>query len=570
MEPLDSAHSPASSLQTSLLPSDSDHSDDNEYEEFTPSIYVQHPPPRPDPIDSEASNTCLHIASGWALACFICLLFLPAILISHLRPNVGQPPTSRKSPAMAAFSNNHASLLNLLNPNGYSTFKNPGLNSSSDILVVYSGMGHHRHLLNDTFAFDLQTRQWARVLSGKHETKAPHPDPRWESAAVSIKNKGLLLLFGDALQWNSDGDPFGQRVGKSRKFDDQVWMLELPSLKWQAANITKTQRSSSSLIPNARKGHSVNVLETPPLSTRGLKAAAAAAAARQTQIKTETTLVLFGGVSAEGEELNDTWKATISWPNITWTLLIKGTDGLPTATPVKEQAKPLQRPSPRHGHGTALLEASDEIFQNLETRRIDDLEVEDTMWRYLVLFGGRDKTQFFNDLWMLNLDRLGKNANNNRNSNGSKAGGGKSGVWRHFQIDETSPIPPPRAHHTIAIYENKLYLWGGLSGPRVDISKPLDDLWVLSFETRRWYRLYKHGAWPLPRYLSASVVHQPQGAAEPRLYVFGGQSLNRCKLNDLWSLNLKSLIWSQLTPNFFAKRRCDKLFGKSLDYVGYE
>jgi hypothetical protein len=173
--------------------------------------------------------------------------------------------------------------------------------------------------------------------------------------------------------------------------------------------------------------------------------------------------------------------------------------------------------------------------------------------RYLVVFGGRgrENTEFFNDVWLLQLE----DAPNN------DAYSGKRGDWIRFQVDEISPVPPPRAHHTIAVYQNKLYLWGGLAGPRANISKPLDDLWVLSFASKRWVRLYKHGSWPLPRFLFASVIHQPRGATEPRLYIFGGESFDRCKLNDLWSLNLNNLMWRELAPNFFRKQRCDKLFG---------
>jgi len=567
MEPHTSATSPEASLKTSLLPSDSDQSDDHKTNELSPSI--QFSPPHTDPIDFDASNESLQTTAGWALACFVGLFFLNAALVSYVRPNVGQPPACRKSSSMAVFSNMDASSENALNANGDSTFKKPGLNFSSDMLVVYSGMGHGHRLLNDTFAFDLQTRQWTRILLGKHEMKEPHPNPRWKSAAVSVK-QGLLLLFGDALQRNDDGGKttFSDGFGRSRKFDDHVWMLELPRLKWQAAITTEKERSSHASIPQARRGHSVNLLESLPPSMSRLKAAGAAEEVpSEHQIEQETTLLLFGGLSAQGEGLNDTWKGTISWPNITWTLLRGRThDHLPTAATLEEGPQLPQRPSPRYGHATAILETSAETFQNIETRHTELDGKEKAMHRYIVMFGGRDKSQSFNDLWMLKLDKLDNNIDTNNSnrigsSDGNKGGDDKSGEWLRFQVDDTSPTPRPRAYHTIVTYENKLYLFGGLSGPRDDISKPLSDLWVLSFESRRWYRLYTHGAWPLPRYLFASVVHQPQDATVPKLYIFGGESLDRCKLNDLWSLNLKSLIFHQLTPNFFAKRRCDKLFG---------
>ena len=34
-----------------------------------------------------------------------------------------------------------------------------------------------------------------------------------------------------------------------------------------------------------------------------------------------------------------------------------------------------------------------------------------------------------------------------------------------------------------------------------------------------------------------------------------------CKLNDVWTLDLEKLRWELMSPNIFAKKRCDRLFG---------
>ena len=32
-------------------------------------------------------------------------------------------------------------------------------------------------------------------------------------------------------------------------------------------------------------------------------------------------------------------------------------------------------------------------------------------------------------------------------------------------------------------------------------------------------------------------------------------------MNDVWALNLDTLRWELMSPNIFAKRRCDRIFG---------
>ena len=521
MSSVHSIPSPASSINTSLLPTDSDID-----EEVAPVVQWR-PPVRPPPPYKEPNRRKLVISGIWALAgFFLCVLMLPTIFLR--RPHVGQLPTSRKAASMAAFSIDINSGLG--KQLGISKNSSPSdLDAPHDILLVWSGMGHRRELQNDTFAFDLQTRLWTRVSFGKRGKKQMHPDPRWK-AATSASNQppGLLVALGEVES----------RPGK-RKLDEDMWMLGLPEMKWQSANVTHCSESR----PEARRSHSAISFD----GVDGLQ-----------------SIVVFGGVLANETDVNETWIARLRWPNVTWELLepyysnlasskggnlINSGNGRNINTtnisnnfgsiPI-EDIPPVLLPGPsaRHGHSAALGNVYIEDEFDTEKKQGDTL--------HMIIFGGRDASQFLNDIWALSLDT-------EENSNSFR--------WKVIEVDDASPLPPPRANHAAAVYNERLYIWGGISGPTFLSAKPQDDLWVFNFKTKIWSKATMYGAQPLPRFLFSSALYTPVGASLPKLYIFGGETLERCKLNDVWALDLGNLRWDLLAPNFYWKRRCDRLFG---------
>lgn len=503
MTDIHSAESPASSINTSLLPTDSD--DDEE-------IVRWQPPPRPPLPYKEPDRRKLVIYGIWAVAGFIlCLLFVPVIFLH--RPHVGQLPTSRKAASMAAFS------VNINTPLGKSLVSSrtstSEQESSHDVLLVWSGMGHHRRLQNDTYVFDLHTRLWTKLSfgGGKHSTRQIHPDPRWK-AATSASNQppGLLVALGEVE--NGEG---------KRKLDEDMWMLGLPDMKWESANVSEC----SAMRPEARRSHSAVSIEGDG----------------------QQTVVVFGGVLANTKDLDETWIARIQWPNVTWERLQpkeitqrRSSNGIEQKNSFSGKSLtsgdvPLFLPGPpaRHGHAAAV----GEVYIDGYDKKKNPSSLQ------MIIFGGRDSTQYFNDIWALDLNDSGED----------------SYSWKEIQVDDASPLPPPRAHHAVAVYNERLYVWGGLSGPTFASSKPLDDLWVFNFATRLWSKATVYGAQPLPRFLFSSALHTPAGLSVPRLYIFGGETLERCKLNDVWSLDMENLKWDLLAPNVYWKRRCDRLFG---------
>lgn len=88
------------------------------------------------------------------------------------------------------------------------------------------------------------------------------------------------------------------------------------------------------------------------------------------------------------------------------------------------------------------------------------------------------------------------------------------------------PAPRGRARHASVIYEDKLFIIGGITGETTII---LDDLCYLDLKTWTWSRTWSF----VPRFDHAAWV---RGG---RLWVFGGLGIDMERNNDLWWLDLK-------------------------------
>jgi len=82
-----------------------------------------------------------------------------------------------------------------------------------------------------------------------------------------------------------------------------------------------------------------------------------------------------------------------------------------------------------------------------------------------------------------------------------------------------------------------------LFGGRNDGGTPMNDLWLFSPSTVGWSRVIPAvGDLPQPRFsFNAGVVGDT-------LYIFGGELQNKDRLNDVWSANLSTGVWTLHTP----------------------
>ncbi len=194
---------------------------------------------------------------------------------------------------------------------------------------------------------------------------------------------------------------------------------------------------------------------------------------------TRDRMLVFGG--DDGNNRNDVWE--LSLPGVpSWTLMAP--DGDP--------------PPPRHDH-TALY---------------------DPVRDRIVVFGGRDGANHFNDVWTLSL----------------------TGTPTWSALAPSGTPPAGRYSHT-AIYDpirDRMVVFGGS-----DSLSNFNDVWALSLsENPEWSEIIPTGSLPTTR-LGHTAIYDPNGDA---MVTFAGSDSSY--RNDLWTLSLgPDPAWSELTPS---------------------
>ncbi len=132
----------------------------------------------------------------------------------------------------------------------------------------------------------------------------------------------------------------------------------------------------------------------------------------------------------------------------------------------------------------------------------------------IYLFGGRDSSQIYNDVWVLNVDDL---------------------TWR--QLAAGASIAPPPRHTAVMIVDaaaENLYVAVGQNQNGV-----LDDIWRLDLTTETWEELTPvAGQAPAPRYGS------PGGNLSDNLLLTHGFGSTR--FDDTWRFNTRSKQWEKI------------------------
>lgn len=137
----------------------------------------------------------------------------------------------------------------------------------------------------------------------------------------------------------------------------------------------------------------------------------------------------------------------------------------------------------------------------------------------LFVFGGRDGSQIYNDVWALQVDTL---------------------TWRQLAIN--SPVVPPARYSTVMIIDNagqNLYIATG----QTQAGQQLNDVWRLNLQTETWQPLVDQpaaGLAPAPRY------GNPGGKIGGHLVLTHGFGSTR--YDDTWRFNTASSQWENITP----------------------
>lgn len=193
-------------------------------------------------------------------------------------------------------------------------------------------------------------------------------------------------------------------------------------------------------------------------------------------------MVLFGGGRPEGEFYNDVWTLDI-------------------------EAESWRRVEPS---GT------------LPAGRIDPAAIYHAAGNEMLVFGGRDATTYFNDLWSLSLTPGAEN-------------------WTLLDPTGTPPSPRLGAKAVVDPVNNRMIMFGGTTA-----GGGFDETWALDLGTYTWSLLNPTGSRP-PARQAHCAIYDP---VNHRLIIYAGSNWGQPIMNDLWVLDLTcgAESWRQLFP----------------------
>lgn len=339
-------------------------------------------------------------------------------------------------------------------------------------------------------ATDPVNDMWRYNINSRRWEKRPQfgqiPPSRFDFAFASTST--MLFVFGGYVSCDDGGS----------RYSNELWRFEFQTSEWLKLPMTLSENLTQG--PVGRVGHSMTLL--------GDK------------------LILFGGKGENDNFLSDTWAYSLTASR--WSNLSSPAD-------------------PRRFHSAVQMGTSPSSAR--EMLIFGGLSPADTALNSLLYYNSR------NDTWEL-----------------IEAGGSPFGRFRH----------------TALWRETNLYVFGGQSS---DAGQYLDDMWVYYPESKLWEKLAMSGAkvsgivsvsavfangrgifvgglslrdsnqvleFNFPEkswsrkitigHLPVARIMQSGNVIDDRLWVFGGETADGQKLNDLWDFHLENGDWTPHLP----------------------
>lgn len=163
-----------------------------------------------------------------------------------------------------------------------------------------------------------------------------------------------------------------------------------------------------------------------------------------------------------------------------------------------------KKPSGRYGHTIGVI-----AITNFDSK--------------LYLYGGQLDDVVYNDLCVFNLSSFRR-----------------PDVHWEWVHPSDHIRPPPLTNHSMDVYDNKLWLFGGSTGKKLT-----NELWCFDPQMERWDKIKTLGnQQPQPVEEHASVIYKDL------MIVYGGKNSDGEALNDLYFLNLITKTWFKFPTNF--------------------
>lgn len=143
----------------------------------------------------------------------------------------------------------------------------------------------------------------------------------------------------------------------------------------------------------------------------------------------------------------------------------------------------------------------------------------------MYLFGGISPIGYLNDLYTFNPLLL---------------------QWKSVE-DTQGSLPMRRAGHAMISHLNNIYVFGGRGLINTNELISLNDIWLFDTFKNEWNLLGNNKnslTSPCGRQYSAIAIFSN------RMYIFGGMDPSSSRIfNDMWAFNLHSQLWSIVSPN---------------------
>ncbi|CCH46472.1 Kelch repeat-containing protein 1 [Wickerhamomyces ciferrii] len=162
-----------------------------------------------------------------------------------------------------------------------------------------------------------------------------------------------------------------------------------------------------------------------------------------------------------------------------------------------------KRPSGRYGHSIGVI-----AITNFDSK--------------VYLYGGQLDDVIFNDLCVFNLSSFRR-----------------PDVHWEWINPKDNIRPPPLTNHSMDVYDNKLWIFGGSNGKKLN-----NEIWCFDPELERWDQIKTLGQLPKPVEEHASVIYKDL------LIIYGGKDSQGEAVSDLFFLNLITKTWFKFPTNF--------------------
>lgn len=160
----------------------------------------------------------------------------------------------------------------------------------------------------------------------------------------------------------------------------------------------------------------------------------------------------------------------------------------------------LGKPSGRYGHSIGVVSLNNETSK-------------------LYLFGGQLENDVYNDIYYFELNTF------------------KSPKARWNLVEPLNNYkPPPLTNHSMSIYKNKIYVFGGV----YNNEKVSKDLWCFDVLVNKWTQVNTAGESPPPVNEHASCI------IDDMMFVYGGNDFSGIIYDSMYMLNLRTLTWMKL------------------------